>query len=114
MAEKTSVPETNSEINKLVYVIRDDGSYGGWRTELLVEEITEDGEGRFLLCNYCRGMLREACFYEEDGKHKVACSLCIPKDVNKQLAQLNRETVSEKQVSLNLYELHCILIDTAT
>ena len=32
MAEKTSVPEPNSEINKLVYVIRDDGSYGGWRT----------------------------------------------------------------------------------
>ena len=98
MAEKTSVPEPNSEINKLVYVIRDDGSYGGWRTELLVEKITEK-EGKFLLCNYCRGMLRDACLFEKDGKHGVVCSLCIPKDVNKQIAQLNRETVNEKQVS---------------
>ena len=102
MAEKTSVPEPNSEINKLVYVIRDDGSYGGWRTELLVEKITKDGEGRFLLCNYCGGVSRDACLFEKDGKHKVACSLCIPKDVNRKMAQLNRETVDEKQVSLNL------------
>ena len=102
MAEKTSVPEPNSEIHELVYVLRDDGRYGGWKTELLVEEITEKGEGRFLLCNYCVGMLRDACLFEKDGKHKVACSLCIPKDVNKQIAQLNRETVNDKQVSLNL------------
>ena len=102
MAEKTSVPEPNSEINKLVYVIRDDGSYGRWRTELLVEEISGKGEGKFLLCNYCRGVSRDACLFEKDGKHKVACSLCIPKDVNQQIAQLNRETVNEKQVSLNL------------
>ena len=99
MAEKTSVPEPNSETNKLVYVIRDDGSYGGWRTELVV-----------LFCNYCRGMLRDACFYEKDGKHKVACSLCIPKGINKQIAQLNRETVNEKQVSLNLYKFQYILL----
>ena len=102
MAEKTSVSEPNSEINKLVYVTRDDGSYGGWKTELLVEKISSKIEEKFLLCNYCRGMLRDACFYEKDGKHKVACSLCIPKDVNKQIAQLNSETVNEKQVSLHL------------
>ena len=99
MTEKTSVPEPNSEINKLVYVIRDDGSYGGWRTELLVEEITEKGEGKFLLCNYCRGMLRDACSFVKDGKHGVACSLCIPEYVDKEMAELNRETVNEKQVS---------------
>ena len=100
MAEKTSVPGPNSEINKLVYVIRDDGSYGGWRTELLVEDMA--GEGRFILCNYCGGLLRDACLFEKDGKHGVACSLCVPKDVNRKIAQLNRETVNEKQVSLNL------------
>ena len=102
MAEKTSVSEPNSEINKLVYVTRDDGSYGGWKTELLVEKISSKTEEKFLLCYYCGGMLRDACFYEKDGKHKVACSLCIPKDVNKQIAQLNRETINEKQVSLQL------------
>ena len=98
MAEKTSVPEPNSEINKLVYVIRDDGSYGGWRTELLVEEIT-DKEGRFLLCSYCRGMLRNAYVFEKNGKQELRCSVCIPTVVNKHKAQLNHETVNEKQVS---------------
>ena len=102
MAEKTSVPEPNSEINKLVYVIRDDGSYGGWRTELLVEEISGKIEGKFLLCNYCRGMLRDACLFEKDEKQELRCSDCIPTDVNKQRVQLNRETVNDKQVSLNL------------
>ena len=103
MAEKTSVSEPNSEINKLVYVIRDDGSYGGWRTELLVEEISGKGEGKFLLCNYCRGMLRDACLFEKDDKQELRCSVCIPTDVNKQKVQLNRETVNSKQVSLNLW-----------
>ena len=100
MAEKTSVPEPNSEINKLVYVIRDDGSYGGWRTELLVKKMTEGGEGKFLLCNYCSGMLRGASLFEKDGKQELRCSVCIPKHVYKHKVQLNRETVSEKQVSL--------------
>ena len=99
MAERTSVSEPNSEINKLVYVIRDDGSYGGWRTELLVEEISGKVEERFLLCNYCRGMLRDACLFEKNGKQELRCSVCIPKDVNKQRVQMNREAVNEKQVS---------------
>ena len=103
MPRKTSVPEHNTEINKLVYVRRDYGCcYRGWRTELFVKKMTEDGEGKFLFCNYCRGVLRDACLFEQDGKHKVACSLCIPKYVNKQIAQMNRETVNEKQVSLNI------------
>ena len=72
---------------------------------MLVEEISGKIEGKFLLCNYCRGMLRDACLTEKDGRPGVACSLCISKDTNKQIAQLNRETVNEKQVSLNLYKL---------
>ena len=100
MAEKTSVPEPNSEINKLVYVIRDDGSYRGWRTELLVEKITSKMEEKFLLCNYCGGMLRDASLFEKNGKQELRCSVCIPTDVNTHKVQLNRETVNEKQVSL--------------
>ena len=95
--------EEPEETYKLVYVIRDDGSYGGWRTELLVEEITGEIETKFLLCSCCRGVLRDACFYKKDGKHEVACSLCIPKDVEKQIASMNRETISEKKVKFNLY-----------
>ena len=103
MAEKTSVPEPNSEIHELVYVLRDDGSYGGWKTELLVEEITGKGEGKFLLCNYCRGVSRNACLFDKYDKQELRCSGCIQKDVNKQIAQLNREAVGEKQVSLYNY-----------
>ena len=102
MAEKTSIPEPDSEINKFVYVRRDDGSYGGWRTELLVEEITEKVEAKFLLCNYCRGMLRDAYLFEKDGKQDLRCSVCTPKDVNKRSSQLSRETVNEKQVILSM------------
>ena len=96
--------EELEEKYKLAYVIRDDGSYGGWRTELLVEEITGEIEAKFLLCSCCRGMLREACFYKKDGKHEVACSLCIPKDVKKQNASMNRETIKEKKVSYLFFE----------
>ena len=92
----------SKEINKLVYVMQDDGCYGGWRTELLVEEIIGKMETKFLLCNYCGGMLRDACLFEKDGKQELRCSVCIPTDVNKQIAQLNCETVNEKQVRLNL------------
>ena len=107
------IPEVRkySEItNNLVLVIRDDGSYGGWRTELLVEEITGKVEAKFLLCNYCRGMLRDACFYKKDGKQELACSVCVSNDKDKQMADLNRDSVGERQVS---YKFIIIIITSA-
>ena len=101
MAESSSPSEASAEpeqASELVYVRGDDGSYRGWKAELLVEEITEKVAAKFLLCNYCRGVLRDACFYEKDFKHEVACSLCIPKETNKQIARINRETINEKHV----------------
>ena len=102
MAQLTAKTETTIEsecVKVSLYVIRDDGSYGGWRTELLVEEITKI-EAKFLLCNYCRGMLRDACLFEKDGKQELACSVCVPKDEIEIIAQLNRDSVLEREVSL--------------
>ena len=102
MATSTAKIETNIEsefVKVLVYVIRDDGSYGGWKTELLEEKITNKIEAKFLLCSYCGGMLRDACLFEKDGKQELACSVCLPKDSAKQIAQINAETINEKQVS---------------
>ena len=59
-------------------------------------------ESRFILCNYCGGMSRDAYLTEKDGKQELRCSDCIPTVVNKQTVQLNRETVNDKQVSLNV------------
>ena len=106
MATSTAKTETNIEsefVKVLVYVIRDDGNYGGWKTELLVEEITNKIEAKFLLCSYCKGMLRDACLFEKDGKQELACSVCLPKDFVKQIARLNAETINEKQVSTRVY-----------
>ena len=85
-----------------MYVKRDDGNYGGWKTELLVEEITGKIEEKFLLCSYCRGMLRDACLFEKDGKQELVCSICVPKDENKIIAQLNRDSVLEREVRFDL------------
>ena len=44
MAGLISEPETSvgpEEVAELVYVRGDDGSYRGWKTELLVEQITD-------------------------------------------------------------------------
>ena len=100
MAESISIPETKieTEISELLYVKRDDGNYGGWRTELLVEEITGKIEEKFLLCSYCGGMLRNACLSEKDGKQELECSICAPEDENKIIAQLNRDSVLEREV----------------
>ena len=100
MAEIISIKKTKieTEISELVYVKRDDGSYGGWRRLLSVEEITGKIEEKFLLCSYCRGMLRDACLFEKDGKQELACSICVAKDENKIKAQLNRDSITEKEV----------------
>ena len=87
--------------DELVCVRRDDGSYGGWKRELFVEMLTVT-EANFLLCHYCGGMLRDACLFMNGDKQEVACSFCIPNNVNKQTAQINRDTIIEKKVRFNL------------
>ena len=93
----TSGLDTRCRFDELVCVRRDDGSYGGWKRELFVEMLTAT-EANFLLCHYCGGMLRDACLFITAGKQELACSFCIPKNVNKQTVQINRDTIVEKKV----------------
>ena len=86
------------EIEGLVYK-RLDGGYRGWRVELLVEQITNKMEEKFLLCSYCSGLMRDACLLEKEGKQEVKCFVCIPEGVTWQSALMNREVINEKIVS---------------
>ena len=97
----TSGLDTRCRFDELVCVRRDDGSYGGWKRELFIEMLTTT-EANFLLCHYCRGMLRNACLFMNGDKQEVACSFCIPNNVNKQTAQINRDTIIKKKVRFNL------------
>ena len=76
-----------------------DGKDRGWRVELLAEPLLGRVEEKFLLCSYCRGLVREACQCEIDGKHVLRCRVCVPRSLAWQPASLTREAVNEKTVS---------------
>ena len=86
------------EIETLVYK-RLDGIERGWRVELLVEQLANELEEKFLLCSYCCGLARDACVMEKEGKHELRCSVCIPEGVTWHKAQMNGELIKEKLVS---------------
>ena len=89
----------SEDIEGLVYK-RLDGSFRGWRVELLVEQITSKLEEKFLLCSYCSGLMRDACLLEKEGKQELRCLVCIPEGITWQPALLSRETINEKLVSI--------------
>ena len=89
----------SEEIEELVYK-RLDGSYRGWRLELLVEQITSKLEEKFLLCSYCSALMRDACLLEKEGKQELRCLVCIPEDIPWQPVEMSRETINEKLVSI--------------
>ena len=91
-----------NEVQKLLYVrgFGFYGCYGGWRPELLVEAPRGAVEEKFLLCNDCRGVLRDACLYTIDGIQQLRCSACIPHDTALIVAQLNREIINTRQVRI--------------
>ena len=86
------------EIETLVYK-RLYGRGGGWRVELLVEQLTSSVEQKFLLCGCCRGLMRDACVLENEGKQQLSCYVCIPQGVAWHQAQINRKAINEKIVS---------------
>ena len=90
-----------NEVKELIFV-KLDGSYRGWRTELLVEEIAKV-EQRLLLCKVCQGLLREASLFENEGKQELRCSLCLPKNVVTQKQFIIQESINEKTVRTNSF-----------
>ena len=82
----------------LLYKISEDGKDRGWKVELLAEPLFRVEE-KLLLCIYCRGLVREACQCEINGKHVLSCNVCIPRSVAWQPSHLTREAINEKIVS---------------
>ena len=69
------------DTKELLFVSRQDGDvtrYGGWKIELLVEDIVSVSEQRLLLCTLCKGMLRDACVITLEGKKQPRCQTCSP------------------------------------
>ncbi|KAI6655964.1 TNF receptor-associated factor 6-like isoform X1 [Oopsacas minuta] len=95
MAKKLGYSEGRED---LVHIKTEDGSYRGWRVDLLVENFSSKVEEKLLLCCSCRGLLREPCLYQEE----VRCGVCIPVGVAWQPVQMNREIVNDKMISCPL------------
>ena len=73
--------DTLQDTDELLFVSRRDGDitrYGGWKVELLVEEIVSVSEQKLLLCALCKGMLRDACVVTSYRKKQVRCRTCTP------------------------------------
>ena len=75
--------DTLQDTEELLFVSRQDGDvtkYGGWKLELLVEEIVSVSEQKLLLCTLCKGLLRDACVVTllPGGKKQVRCQTCTP------------------------------------
>ncbi|KAI6655285.1 hypothetical protein LOD99_11431 [Oopsacas minuta] len=107
MAEKITDSEGGED---LVYIKTEDGSYRGWRVDLLVENLSSKMELKLLLCSSCKGMLRDACFYQEE----FMCGVCIPEGVAWQPVKMNREIVSDKMISCPLKKRGCEWSDTVS
>ena len=89
----------------LLYVTSEDGSSKGWRVDLLVEKLSNKVEEKLLLCSCCHGLLRDACFFEEE----LRCGVCIPEGVAWLPVKMNRTIVNEKMViCLLLHLVNCV------
>ena len=90
------------ERDTLLYVMSEDCKAKGWKVDLLVEKLSE---GKLLLCSCCHGLLRDACFFEEE----LRCGVCIPEGVAWLPVKMNRTIVNEKMViCLLLHLVNCV------
>ena len=80
------------ERDALLYVMSD-CKPKGWKTDLLVEKLSEPEE-QLLLCSCFNGLSRDACFYEEE----LRCGVCIPEGFAWQPVKMNRTIVNQKMV----------------
>ena len=108
MAERERTADANKDIDKLLFVKKlsyiPGVDYGGWKKELLVEEIASVSEEKLLLCTLCKGMLRDACVVTVDQKKEAHCDVCVPRDYytadTRKIAELVRSVIDEKMVNI--------------
>ena len=100
----TDIPFDIKNIQDLLFVRKEDWdviSYGGWKKELLVEEIATKSEEKLLQCTLCKGMLRDACVIIVNGKKEARCDVCVANDYAagaRKIAELVRSVIDEKMV----------------
>ena len=98
--------DTLQDTEELLFVSRQDGDvtkYGGWKIELLVEEIVSVSEQKLLLCTLCKGLLRDACVVTLEGKKQPRCSVCVPLQMQidaLNIADLIRSAIDDRMVIL--------------
>ncbi|KAI6656399.1 TNF receptor-associated factor 4-like [Oopsacas minuta] len=94
----------DSRSKELLYVVHR-GKFAGWRKELLLQKLTNEIED-FLICQCCKGLLRDARLFENIGKQELRCAVCIPADglVTRRPTQLimHQENVDNKLISCPL------------
>ncbi|KAI6649476.1 TNF receptor-associated factor 4-like [Oopsacas minuta] len=111
MADKLQVSDDPDGTDDLVFVKIKDGKFGGWKVELLLERLSSKLEEKLLLCNSCKGLLREACLYHGE----LRCRVCIPKGAPSwQPVKMNSEIVNEKMISCPLKRRGCEWEGTVT
>lgn len=92
------------DLQNLLFVSRQDGNvtrYGGWKKELLVEDILSSCEEKLLLCTLCEGVLRDACVVNLDQKKQARCRYCLPANFRvypRHKADLVRSVINERLV----------------
>ncbi|KAI6650538.1 TNF receptor-associated factor 3 isoform X1 [Oopsacas minuta] len=106
-AETKILPEFEGK-EDLVFMRGEDGSYRGWRVDLLLEKLSSKVEEKLLLCSCCNGLLRNACFYQE----KFRCGVCIPEGISWQPVEMNRIIVNEKMICCPLKNSGCNWTDS--
>ena len=107
--------DTLQDTEELLFVSRQVGDvtrYGGWKIELLVEEIVSVSEQRLLLCTLCKGMLRDACVVTLEGKKQPRCQTCIPffKSIGYNKVDIICSVVDDRTVIYVQYILHNICV----
>ena len=96
------ITDYSVERDALLYVMSENSKPMGWRIDLLVEKISKE---QLLSCSCCNGLLRDACFYEEE----LRCGLCIPERVAWQPVKKIRNIVNQKMAICLLGLLICWL-----
>ena len=101
MAEKESGSDIELLVRDYIWVKVREDVYGGWRTDLLCEEVN-GSEERLITCVGCRGLLREASGVKRGLKLELRCYTCIPESCSVvQAAETIGEVIAEKNVSLH-------------
>lgn len=109
MAEKWGGFDVEKIAGHLIYVEKagrgNAMSYGGWKRELLVDEIVSAGEEQLLICTLCEGVLRDAMAVNISQKKLPRCNACCPStnSYSAERAELIRTVINDRTVSTNRY-----------